>query len=181
MNWTDENGGGRPAPRAGGPEGRPRTGRRTGRAGRLAAALAVAGAVTAVLPVLGAQPAAADCGSVYNPCGGDPSGTVVTTSGAPVAGATVVLYRSDSPSGPFRAVPTGSPVLTGAERRDPVLTGADGAFGWEVTAGYYQVRAARAGCVSASDPSSPYARSATLTVPPSATGIRLVLRCAGRS
>ena len=38
----------------------------------------------------------------------DPSGTVVTTSGAPVTGATVTLLRSDDELGPFIPVPDGS-------------------------------------------------------------------------
>lgn len=41
----------------------------------------------------------------------DPSGTVVTTNGALISGATVTLLQSASKLGPFSAPPTGSPII----------------------------------------------------------------------
>jgi hypothetical protein len=84
----------------------------------------------------------------------DPSGYVKTVGGAPIAGATVKLVRSDSPFGPFVQVPNNSTIMSPTNRTNPDVTAADGHFGWDVIAGYYQVRASKPGCVSAADPSA---------------------------
>jgi Nidogen-like len=107
----------------------------------------------------------------------DPSGTVQTVGGAPVVGATVTLYRSDSSSGPFAPVPNGSGIMSVANRNNPDTTDANGHFGWDVIAGFYRVRAARAGCVSPTDPTQPYVDSAVLSVPPAVTNLVLTLNC----
>ena len=107
----------------------------------------------------------------------DPSGTVVDTAGHPVEGATVTLFRSDDASGPFAQVPDGSGLMSASNRHNPTTTDSDGHFGWDVVAGFYRVRAERTGCVSATDPSVSYAETSTLTVPPAATDLRLVLSC----
>ncbi|MDP9824995.1 M4 family metallopeptidase [Kineosporia succinea] len=111
----------------------------------------------------------------------DPSGNVVDTAGHAIEGAEVTLYRSDDISGPFTEVPDGSGLMSPANRRNPSFTTADGHFGWDVVAGYYQVRAEHPNCTSAADPALPYAASETLTIPPPVTDLRLVLTCANRA
>ena len=106
----------------------------------------------------------------------DPSGTVRTTAGEPVVGATVTLLRSEA-GGPFVAVANGSALLSPDNRRNPDTTGVDGRFGWDVVAGTYQVRAERAGCVSPSDPTQPFVLSPVLVVPPAAVNVDLRLSC----
>jgi Nidogen-like/HYR domain len=102
----------------------------------------------------------------------DPSGRVVDTHGRGVAGATVTLLRSDDPAGPFVAVPSGSAIMSPANRTNPDVTDATGHFGWDVLAGYYKVRAERADCGDA-------AQTAVLTIPPPVTDLVLVLDCPG--
>jgi hypothetical protein len=99
----------------------------------------------------------------------DPSGVVRDTHGAPVVGATVVLYRSASAAGPFFAVPSGSAVMSPANRRNPDETTDDGRFGWDVVAGFYKVSAAKDGCTSAV--------TGVLTIPPPVTDLDLRLDC----
>ena len=109
----------------------------------------------------------------------DPSGVVKdVATGQPLAGATVTLYRSDSAAGPFAAVANGdTTVMSPDNATNPQTTGADGRFGWDVTDGYYQVRAAKAGCVSAANPGQTYAESDVLQIPPAVTGVELDLNC----
>lgn len=107
----------------------------------------------------------------------DPSGHVIDTDGNPIQGAQVTLYRSDTFDGPFTVVPDGSAIMSPSNRKNPLITTANGYFGWDVVAGYYQVRATHAGCVSADDPSLPYAQSYTMTIPPPVTDLSLVLSC----
>ena len=107
----------------------------------------------------------------------DPSGTVQTVEGTPIEGATVTLYRSDSSAGPFEPVPDGSGIMSLVNRNNPDTTDAEGHFGWDVVAGFYQVRASKAGCVSPADPSQAYVDSPVLTVPPAVTNLVLTLNC----
>lgn len=107
----------------------------------------------------------------------DPSGVVKTTAGEPVAGATVDLLRSDSPYGEFVQVPSGSSIMSAANRTNPFTTDASGRFGWDVIGGYYKVRASASGCVSASDPLLMYAETAVLAIPPAVTDLDLRLDC----
>ena len=106
-----------------------------------------------------------------------PGGTVQTTRGAPIAGAIVTLYRSDNPSGPFDIVPNGSGVMSVANRQNPDLTDAAGRFGWDVSAGYYKVRASKVGCVSPDNSSQNFVESDVLAAPPQVTDMTLVLAC----
>lgn len=100
----------------------------------------------------------------------DPSGRVVNAAtGAPIAGAEVVLLRSSDPAGPFTQVPSGSAVMSAANRSNPDVTDASGAFGWDVIAGYYKVLATAAGCQQA--------ETAVLSIPPPVTDLRLGLTC----
>lgn len=105
----------------------------------------------------------------------DPSGTVRTPSGAAVAGATVVLYRSDRPYGPFLQVPHGSAIMSPDNRDNADTTDAEGQFRWDVIAGYYRVRASKAGCVSVTG--APYVESPVMTIPPPVTDLDLRLVC----
>jgi hypothetical protein len=105
----------------------------------------------------------------------DPSGTVLTTTGIPVEGATVLLSRSDSPSGKWSEVPNRSDMMSLSNRRNPDRTSRLGAFGWDVVPGWYRVTAYRAGCrgphgaLSASTPA--------LQVPPPALNLAVRLVC----
>jgi len=107
----------------------------------------------------------------------DPSGVVVNTNGEPVPGTTVTLYRADVASGPFDIVVSGSAVMSPGNRVNPMQTDTAGLFGWDVIAGYYQVRAAKSGCMAADNHSQPYAQTEVLTIPPPVTDLRLVLYC----
>jgi hypothetical protein len=105
----------------------------------------------------------------------DPSGTVRTLHGKPLRDALVTLYRADNPEGPFTVVPAGSSIMSPVNRTNPDVTTVDGRFGWDVIAGYYVVRAERAGCVSPSG--APYVESPVLTIPPPVTDLDLRLAC----
>lgn len=109
----------------------------------------------------------------------DPSGNVVDTEGNPVAGATVTLLRSDTEAGPFTQVPDGSSIMSPENRTNPDLTDENGAFGWLTLAGYYKVRAEKAGCNAPGDPSTPTVETPALPVPPEQVGLVLVLECGG--
>jgi hypothetical protein len=111
----------------------------------------------------------------------DPSGTVVDTTGAPVAGATVTLLRSDFDTGPFVAVPDGDVIMSPANRTNPDTTDAGGNFGWDVLAGFYVVRAEKAGCRSPDDPGVSFVETAVLDIPPPVTNLRLTLECGSAS
>jgi hypothetical protein len=108
----------------------------------------------------------------------DPSGTVRTIAGDPIADATVTLLRSDTATGPFTAVPDGSGIMSPVNRANPDVTDAEGHFGWDVVAGFYKVRAERAGCVDPADPAQAFVESAVLTIPPPVTDLDLRLDCA---
>ena len=108
----------------------------------------------------------------------DPSGTVITTLGAPISGATVTLYRSDSAVGPFDSVANGGAVMSPSNRNNPDTTGADGVFHWDVIAGYYKVRAQKAGCHAPGNAAQAFVESSVLTIPPPALEIELRLECA---
>jgi hypothetical protein len=108
----------------------------------------------------------------------DPSGLVRTPQGNGIPGATMTLFRADSPNGPFVQVPNGSTIMAPYNRRNPDKTGTMGDFGWDVIAGYYKVRAEKAGCVSAANPAQSYVESAVLTIPPAVTNLDLRLTCA---
>jgi hypothetical protein len=107
----------------------------------------------------------------------DPSGTVRTIGGTPIMSATVTLYRFDDVAGDFVAVPNGDAIMSPANRTNPDTTDADGRFGWDVTAGFYKVRAEKAGCVSPNDITQPYVETDVLTVPPAVTDLDLRLGC----
>jgi hypothetical protein len=107
----------------------------------------------------------------------DPSGVVRTTEDAPIAGATVTLYRSDTAGGPFTQVPDGSDIMSPTNRTNPDLTDESGAFGWDVVAGYYKVRAEAGDCHAPGDPSTPYVETEVLEIPPPIFDLDLILEC----
>jgi hypothetical protein len=106
----------------------------------------------------------------------DPSGLVRTTAGRPVAGATVLLLRSDSGlTGTFAPVASGSASMSPANRVNPDTSDSGGRFGWDVVAGFYEIRAAHAGCA---DPGgAAFATTGTLSIPPPVADLELVLKC----
>ncbi len=106
----------------------------------------------------------------------DPSGVVVNTAGQPIQDATVTLYRADTANGPFTLVPSGSGIMSPANRVNPMKTNDKGAFGWDVIAGFYKVRAEKAGC-TAPGSSQTYNETMVLTIPPPVTDLRVVLFC----
>jgi hypothetical protein len=99
----------------------------------------------------------------------DPSGTIEDQNGHPISGATVTLLRSDTEAGPFLAVPDGSETMSPNNRSNPMLSAADGSYGWDVIAGFYKVKATRAGCSTET--------SNVLTIPPAVTALVLQLTC----
>jgi hypothetical protein len=107
----------------------------------------------------------------------DPSGTVRTVEGAPIQNATVTLYYFDGTVGDFVVVPNQDAVMSPANRTNPDLTDEEGHFGWDVLAGVYKVRAAKAGCISPNNPQQPYIESEILVVPPPVTDLDLRLSC----
>ena len=106
----------------------------------------------------------------------DPSGYVRNTLGTPIVGATVKLYRANSPNGPFDQV-TDPTIMSAGNRNNPDVTDSTGHFGWDVIAGFYRVRAHMVGCVSAANHAVPFAETATMPVPPPVFDIDLRLYC----
>src|SRR5207253_9853079 len=82
--------------------------------------------LTTPLPLPAALPISAQNQTITFEIYIDPSGTVVSPEADPIAGATVTLLSSDSPEGPFAAVPDGSAVMSPANRHNPDTTGAGG-------------------------------------------------------
>ncbi len=107
----------------------------------------------------------------------DPSGVVKTVGGAPIVGATVTLYRADTVGGPFTVVADGSAIMSPINRHNPDTTDAAGHFGWDVVAGFYKVRAEKAGCTAPDNAQQTYVDTAVLTIPPPVTDLELVLDC----
>ncbi len=107
----------------------------------------------------------------------DPSGHVLTTTGMPIAGATVTLYRADGPGGPFAMVPNGSGIMAPENRTNFDTTDAAGRFGWNVLAGYYTVRAEATGCHAPGNPGQAFVESPVLPIPPPVTDLELRLEC----
>lgn len=100
----------------------------------------------------------------------DPSGVVRDLhTGAPIAGATVTLFRSADADGPFILVPEGSVTMSPGNRTNPDFTDAAGRFGWDVIAGYYKVEASMPGCSTAI--------TGVLQIPPPVTDLDIGLDC----
>ncbi len=107
----------------------------------------------------------------------DPSGSVLTTAGIPVARATVTLTRSPTANGPQRKVPAGSAIMSPGNRRNPDHTDLLGNFGWDVVRGFYRISASHPGCRAAGNPHGNTVLTKVLPIPPPITGLVLRLRC----
>jgi Cellulose binding domain len=107
----------------------------------------------------------------------DPAGSVKDTNGKALVGVPATLYRSDTANGTFTVVPDGSTIMSPNNRKNPSKTGQQGDFSWDVSAGFYKVRAQAPGCYKPGTPSQNYVESAVYQVPPPALGINLVLEC----
>jgi hypothetical protein len=115
----------------------------------------------------------------------DPSGVVQSFlpngTAAALPFATVTLYRSDAPAGPFVVVPNGSAQMSPSNRKNPDTTRREGRFGWDVIPGYYKVRAAKAGCIKPGDPTQPYVDTHIMEIPPPVFDLVLQLDCGSPS
>jgi len=116
-------------------------------------------------------------GEILFPVYIDPSGFVKTTDGTGLAGATVTLYRSDFPGGPFTVVPDGSDVMSPSNRENPDTTDASGHFGWDVIAGYYKVRAEKSGCHAPGNAGQAFVETSVMEIPPPVTDLDIRLDC----
>ncbi len=107
----------------------------------------------------------------------DPSGFVRNQNGAPIAGASVVLFRADDSAGPFVQVPNGSALMSPTNRTNPDTSAPDGHFGWDVVAGYYRVSATASGCYVPGQPDQPEVTTPVLEIPPPVTDLDITLFC----
>jgi len=137
-------------------------------------ALAYSAVINAAINCINAINAGGNCST---PFWVDPSGSVVDQYGNPVQGATVTVLSSDTPAGPFRAVPAGNAEID--PTTNPEVSDSNGQFAWDVLAGYYQIEASKSGCTAPGDPSDPTATTAALSVPPPQVGLEIVLDCGG--
>lgn len=104
----------------------------------------------------------------------DPSGTVLDTHGHPVKGATVTILRSYTEDGGYLPASPAQPGIIPAQ--NPETTGANGAFHWDVSAGFYKVEASAPGC-TAPGSSKKIAVIGPYAVPPPRTGLTITLAC----
>jgi hypothetical protein len=103
----------------------------------------------------------------------DPSGTVTNQNGSPISGASVTLLTSPSgTAGTYKVVPSGSAVMSPANRTNPQITDSSGSFGWDVIAGYYEIQVSYNSCSS-----SPL----YFKVPPSLSNVTIPLSCGSSS
>lgn len=108
----------------------------------------------------------------------DPSGWIRTVGGAPIEGATVTLYRSDTGApDSFTLVPDGSAIMSPMNRANPSISDEEGHFGWDVLTGYYKVRAEKPGCHAPDNPAQPYVDSHVMLIPPPVFDLDLRLDC----
>jgi hypothetical protein len=68
-------------------------------------------------------------------------------------------------------------MMSPSNRSNPDTTNTNGQFGWDVVAGFYKVRAEKAGCFSPTDPTQAFVESTILTIPPPVTDLELILKC----
>ena len=67
--------------------------------------------------------------------------------------------------------------MSPSNRKNPDVTHANGRFGWDVIAGYYKVRAERAGCHAPGDPAKSFVDTPELKIPPPVFDVDLRLKC----
>jgi IPT/TIG domain len=106
----------------------------------------------------------------------DPSGNVVDTNGNAIAGASATVLVSPFAAGPFTAVKANSPGIE--PRVNPEAADRSGGFHWDVSAGYYEVRASAPGCHAPGSGATTVA-SPVFPIPPPKVGLTLVLACSG--
>lgn len=101
----------------------------------------------------------------------DPSGIVTDQYGRPIEGATVTLLRSGDPLGPFSAVADGDDAVMdpSVNERNPSTTDATGFFRWDVSNGWYKVKAEKQGCTPSTTPA--------MQVPPVQIDLLIKLDC----
>lgn len=107
----------------------------------------------------------------------DPSGYIRLADGTPIAGAKVILFQSESPNGPFTAVPNGSAAMSPMNRANPDATDSGGHFGWDVVAGFYKVKAEKGGCHAAGNAPQGFAETGVMEIPPPVANLDLRLEC----
>lgn len=101
----------------------------------------------------------------------DPSGIVTDQWGRPIQGVSVTLMRADTEDGVYTDVEDGSTVMSESNRANPSTTDGSGYFRWDVQAGWYKVRAEKAGC----GPET----TAAMEVPPERIDLVIKLSCTG--
>jgi hypothetical protein len=95
----------------------------------------------------------------------EPDYTVWTLGGQPLAGATVTLYAFDAETGSFLPVSPGDAIMAPVNQSNPDTTDASGSFGWDLSEGFYKIRAEMAGCVAPHNPAQSYVETDVLIVP----------------
>jgi len=100
----------------------------------------------------------------------DPSGIVTDQYGQGIEDASVTLLRSDNAGGPYVAVPNGSDIMSPENRANPSTTDDTGFFRWDVTEGWYRVKAEASGCTTAT--------TDAMEVPPIRVDLLIKLQCA---
>ncbi len=108
----------------------------------------------------------------------DPSGTVLDTNGNPVKGATVTILRSYTEDGGYLPASPSQPGLIPAV--NPEVTGANGAFHWDVSAGFYKIEATAPGCTAVGS-SNPVTQIGPYPVPPPQVGLTITMQCANEA
>ncbi len=97
------------------------------------------------------------------------NGVVVDDVGRPIENAQVTLLRAERADGPYFEVTAADGVIAGSSLSNPTSSDALGSFSWEVTPGWYQVRAEAPSCIPAS--------SGGVEVPLESDGLNLALSC----
>jgi hypothetical protein len=106
----------------------------------------------------------------------DPSGTVVDTTGNPIAGATATLL-GQAGGGSYQRVDPASGSIEPVT--NPETTDSAGAFDWEALAGSYEVQASAPNCHAPSNPGQAAVATSPFVIPPPAVGLLLRLECPG--
>ncbi|HEV2034230.1 MAG TPA: LamG-like jellyroll fold domain-containing protein [Candidatus Dormibacteraeota bacterium] len=106
----------------------------------------------------------------------DPAGTVVDTTGNPIAGATATIEGQGS-GGSFVPVAAASGSIIPAT--NPEATNATGAFEWDAIAGSYLIQASTTGCHAPGSGSQPTVSTPPFMLPPPVVGLILTMECPG--
>jgi hypothetical protein len=105
-------------------------------------------------------------------------GIVIDEDDDPIEDAKVTLFCGPSAKGPFtKFVFPNKPTGIAVSMMNPIETGKNGLFAWEVPQGFCKVRAEAKDCVSNDEDDTYYAESDVYEVPPGEEEIVLVLDC----